>query len=1231
LYKNKLYLFLVFQCRFYFGDLFFQLLDGNFLIKPFTCLSLGKMNSDFKKIRNCFVILLAFVLLFSFEGFHQPLIAQVNDTLYAEILGPENLQTLKSGLNTLWGFVYGPRLSLLNEDDFSWYSDIDGFLEHGRIINIHKLSPGIHKIIFTVKNGSGFIASDTVTAVVQDQYIEREPQEIDNSMPEFPEDYDGEGVLGICINVSKLGNADSIMILENTVNDSIIEEIALNWARNCKFYPAEERDIPQSTWIVRKYKFPFGKEEIELARRLDRPGIIPDRRRDIAGSEQLKLRREEERRTPINLGTGKPVAVTGLPEPVIQGFTKLSKDKESLVGMIKACIKVNFAGFITEILIIENTFKDDWVEKDLIKMLYNTLYEPVTEDGGPGIRECYTAFVVENNYFKEMKKGNFTTWKDEYEIKFAQLTKGYNPDFSEVENDVESAVGVFRMIAEITPEGKIKNIKEIEKTINRNSVKNSFVDTYKECEYNPAIVKSFPVKSYILPYFSFSNPDYYHNKKMLDSYNLGFQFYVKGDYKLAIEDFKDALFRDSKNDFTGLIPQIIYCYEFKKEKDEKKKLEIYEQALKKNAYYQNFEVFEKLNEDYIILKESLSKNVSFFSLLPEDRYDFNEICSFFSEPDMPQNEDAPYSVYNELKYPDKAREAGLEGTVEIALFIIPSGDGGKVKQARVLKSIGNKDCNKAASKASKKLNFTPATLEGDPANSWTSMPITFSLSEEFILRGREPVPDSVRYKRDEPLEDDKLKNSLQIRLPLMLVKGKSKFSKANDETKGFIRACIEIDSTGIVRDILILDNEVSKDSLVAVDEFALMLAGSVFDPINLKGGPEKQSFLCSFNIEEKFFTEQSNVLFRDWLSKDAFKFPELKEEFQTDSLLDNANLSIDSTSQQSISKEGAPDSNKKLVKASETVNHRFTTDWSKLDLIVKEETDSTTEGILEFLFKIDTDGKVVKLKEMSNSLKNAGKLKDRLFESIFDYDFKPGVAKDIPTNCYVHKKFAFRRRDEERFKDLLKENNSAYKEIIKGNEKNAAKKFEKIVESDYYGDFLWVYPYLTSYYQKDDKVLDALYLYYDGIKRYAFLNDFEHLNHIADELMFLKRAVWRGEDLYSLLPGEKYEEKVLFSILPEENRPKLIESLDSLSNYIEYPKLKDEEMIDGTVIVAALVDKDGNIKETEIKESIGNEKFDKAAANAVKKLKFKPAVYNNEPIEHWFTVPVKFDNITRKD
>ena len=62
------------------------------------------------------------------------------------------------------------------------------------------------------------------------------------------------------------------------------------------------------------------------------------------------------------------------------------------------------------------------------------------------------------------------------------------------------------------------------------------------------------------------------------------------------------------------------------------------------------------------------------------------------------------------------------------------------------------------------------------------------------------------------------------------------------------------------------------------------------------------------------------------------------------------------------------------------------------------------------------------------------------------------------------------------------------------------------------------------------------------------------------------------------------------------------------------------------MVVAVLVNKDGDVKEAEIKESIRNIKFDEAALKAVKKLKFEPAIYNYEPIEHWFTLPIEFDS-----
>ncbi len=1494
----------------------------------------------------------------SIDSLHiEPLI----DSLYVEILSPESLHTIKSGFNTLWGFVYGVRLSLLEKEDFSWYSDIDGFLEHGKIANIYSLSPGIHRITFTVQNNNGNTASDTVITVVQDKYITKEPVEIDNSEPKFPDDYDAEGIMGISMHINEEGSVDSVIILENTIKDSIIEETVMDWTENVNFYPAEENGKTKSTWIIRSYKLPIDKEELAAA---EKEKGTTARRPRVSDGEKLRREREEKERLRKLLGTGKPVAMSGLPNPIIRGFTEVSKKKKSIIGMIKTCIKVDFAGFVIEIVIIENTFEDDWVEKDLIRMLYNSLYEPITESGGARYRECFTAFTIENNYFKEMKEGDFITWKDEYRIEYVSLIKGSQEiDFSEKIDDTKSAVGVFRMIAEINPEGEAKNIQEIEKTINRGSLKNLFVDTYKDFEYYPASINNFPVKSYMLPYFSFNNPQYFHFKKILLSYNSGFQFYIKGKYNIAIKDFKDALRADSRNDFIDLIPQIIFCYEYKEEKDEKKKLELYEEALRKNSYYRNFDIFKKLNEDYNTLQESFSKKVSFFSLLSKDRYDLKKIYSFISESDKAQSRGGPFVVYSELKYPDNAMEARFEGTAEIALLIIPSGqEEAKVKYAKVLKSTGDKKTNRAAIKALKKLKYSPTSLENDKVNSWISQSIIFSLSDDFKRRLGNPERNEIDSKRPAPFKKNEVKYLLQEGLPPMLVKGKSKFSKADDKTKGYIRACVEIDSTGTLRDILILSNNVSKDSLDAEREFALMLAESVFDPINLTNGPEKQKFLCAFKVQDKFFVQQRNIVFKEWHEENAFKFPIAVENNQSEFFSDNFNsyddttsqqtvdmksdsdsvkvetenkseypvaketnqsqlssdtsgLSIDTTSQQTAVIKSDIDSIKKQDEIPLIDNKRFNFDWSEIDAIVEEETDSTTEGIFEFIFRIDEEGNVTLKKEKSvfvkslsifkplrylnpipmfgllpfigkknekeetdadadtvaedvrnekdnakkvkedikdtgeekvvqgdkkdkdvekvvkekgvimkslsilnpmpifrllpfigkkndkeeiaadadtvaedvrnekdttkkvkedikdagkekaakeyvkdkdtekvkeikkvkkilvlkNTLKNAGNLKENIFDTILNYKFIPGKSDTTSSGCYVHKRYVFHKKDENKFGELLKEYNSAYREVLKGKDGNAVKKLEKVAKLDNFGDFLGIYPLMAVHYLQTDKVLKALNLYYEGIKKFAYYNDFDNMNYLANELMLFKQAVWEKEDLYFLIQKEKaikkarmladqeekkpvltepqlksenqdtakifavqseetpdslaqsdkeskknkidkkeslaniqaqgiskeelfklmsdgedsellktlksepvdslthtpeepklivedYDEKGLLSVLPEENRPKLIGSIDSVFQHIKYPKLKDGETVKGTVVVAVLVDKDGDVKEAEIKESIRNKKFDEAALKAAKELKFEPAVFDYEPIEHWFTLSIDFDS-----
>jgi protein TonB len=72
----------------------------------------------------------------------------------------------------------------------------------------------------------------------------------------------------------------------------------------------------------------------------------------------------------------------------------------------------------------------------------------------------------------------------------------------------------------------------------------------------------------------------------------------------------------------------------------------------------------------------------------------------------------------------------------------------------------------------------------------------------------------------------------------------------------------------------------------------------------------------------------------------------------------------------------------------------------------------------------------------------------------------------------------------------------------------------------------------------------------------------------------------------------------------------------------DYPDLAREAGVDGTVLVQALVGKDGQVKDTRVVKSIPM--LDQAAVVAVKKWVFKPALSNNKPVAVWVAVPVRF-------
>jgi protein TonB len=81
------------------------------------------------------------------------------------------------------------------------------------------------------------------------------------------------------------------------------------------------------------------------------------------------------------------------------------------------------------------------------------------------------------------------------------------------------------------------------------------------------------------------------------------------------------------------------------------------------------------------------------------------------------------SVQQRIKYPELARNAGIEGRV-VVQFVVTSE--GKVANPRVVRGIGG-GCDEAALEALEYAEFQPGYQRGRPVNVSYSLPITFSL------------------------------------------------------------------------------------------------------------------------------------------------------------------------------------------------------------------------------------------------------------------------------------------------------------------------------------------------------------------------------------------------------------------------------------------------------------------------------------------------------------------------
>ncbi len=75
----------------------------------------------------------------------------------------------------------------------------------------------------------------------------------------------------------------------------------------------------------------------------------------------------------------------------------------------------------------------------------------------------------------------------------------------------------------------------------------------------------------------------------------------------------------------------------------------------------------------------------------------------------------------------------------------------------------------------------------------------------------------------------------------------------------------------------------------------------------------------------------------------------------------------------------------------------------------------------------------------------------------------------------------------------------------------------------------------------------------------------------------------------------------------------------------EYPPLAKKAGIEGVVWIKALVDKKGKVRDVIILKPSGSSAgFEEVAKEAAYKIKYKPAISNNQPVAVWVTYPVRF-------
>lgn len=106
-------------------------------------------------------------------------------------------------------------------------------------------------------------------------------------------------------------------------------------------------------------------------------------------------------------------------------------------------------------------------------------------------------------------------------------------------------------------------------------------------------------------------------------------------------------------------------------------------------------------------------------------------------------------------------------------------------------------------------------------------------------------------------------------------------------------------------------------------------------------------------------------------------------------------------------------------------------------------------------------------------------------------------------------------------------------------------------------------------------------------------------------------------------PEDEIDETATIFVAYDE-APEPIGGFAAIQEKLIYPEIARKAGVEGRVYVNVLIDEKGNVIDTRILKSLGNNGCDEAAIAAIRAVKWKPAKQRDKPVKVWVGIPVVF-------